>query len=247
VRTWRDTLTPRSCSDDTMTRSAHKSGIAGGPLLQAVSDVVGRPISKQGCSFAGKTDTANVRALLTANEVVVDGPEAKADIEHRVFQALPKIMEAGVNEGVFRYEALPGVKALVAALHARSDVVQGLLTGNLEACCPVKLGAAGIDHSIFPFGAFGSDSADRNTLLPVAVSKYEALMGETISPDRVVVIGDTPADVECATTHGARCLAVASGSYSCAQLEGANPTYCLQDLSDVQTVLGLLFDDGQYE
>ena len=78
-------------------------------------------------------------------------------------------------------------------------------------------------------------------------SEYEALMGETISPDRVVVIGDTPADVECATTHGARCLAVASGSYSCAQLEGANPTYCLQDLSDVQTVLGLLFDDGQYE
>ena len=240
-------LTRSSSSDDTMTRSAHKSGIAGGPLLQAVSEVVGRPISKQGCSFAGKTDTANVRALLTANNVEVDGVADRADIEHQVFQALPRIMEEGVNEGVFKYNTLPGVKELVAALHARSDVVQGLLTGNLEACCPVKLGAAGIDYSLFPLGAYGSDSADRNTLLPVAVSKYEALIGETISPDRVVVIGDTPADVECATTHGSRCLAVASGSYSSAQLEDANPTYCLKDLSDVQTVLGLLFDDGQYE
>jgi phosphoglycolate phosphatase len=230
-----------------MTRSAHASGIGGGPLLEAVSDVVGRPISKEGCSFAGKTDTANVRALLAANAVEVDGPEARADVEHRVFQTLPQIMAAGVAEGRFKYEELPGVRALLAELNSRPDVVQGLLTGNLEACCPVKLGAAGLDYSVFTLGAFGSDSADRNTLLPVAVAKYESLIGEAISPDRIVVIGDTPADVECATTHGARCLAVASGAYDRAALEATNATFCVNDLSDVQTVLGLLFDQGQYE
>ena len=232
--------------DDTMTRSAHTSGVAGGPLLQAVSDVVGRPISKQGCSFGGKTDTANVRALLAANAVELDGPEAQADVEQRVFQALPRVMVAGVADGRFKYEALPGVQALIAELQSRPGVVQGLLTGNLEGCCPVKLGAAGIDHSIFPLGAFG-DSADRNTLLPVAVAKYESLIGKSISPDQIVLIGDTPADVECAATHGARCLAVASGSYDRAALEATNATFCVDDLSDVQTVLGFLLDYGQHE
>lgn len=88
---------------------------------------------------------------------------------------------------------------------------------------------------------------DEPRLLPVAVSKYEALIGQTISPSQVVVIGDTPADVECAVTHGARCLAVASGSFTCKDLEATRATYCLKDLSGVQTVLGLLFDEGQYE
>ena len=140
--------------DDTMTRSAHVSGIAGGPLLQAVSEVVGRPISKGEVSFSGKTDTANIRALLAANAVDVD-PQARADVEHRVFQALPEIMAAGVADGSFKYEALPGVAPLIAELQQRPDVVQGLLTGNLEACCPVKLGAAGLDFGVFILGAYG--------------------------------------------------------------------------------------------
>ena len=145
--------------DDTMTRSAHASGIGGGPLLQAVSEVVGRPITKGGLSFSGKTDAANVRALLAANGVDVD-PQARADVEFRVFQALPAIMAAGVAEGSFKYQALPGVVPLIAELQQRPGVVQGLLTGNLEACCPVKLGAAGLDFGIFALGAYGEPCPD---------------------------------------------------------------------------------------
>ena len=81
----------------------------------------------------------------------------------------------------------------------------------------------------------------------MAVSKYEALIGETINPDQIVIIGDTPADVECAVTHGARCLAVATGSCSRASLEATSATWIVNNLSEVQTILGLLFDDGQYE
>ena len=63
----------------------------------------------------------------------------------------------------------------------------------------------------------------------------------------LLLIGDTPADVECAATHGARCLAVASGSYDRAALEATNATFCVDDLSDVQTVLGFLLDYGQHK
>ena len=138
--------------DDTMTQSAHASGIAGGPILQAVSEVVGRPISKQGLSFNGKTDTGVVRELLVANGVELD-PRARLDVEHAVFKKLPDVMAAGVADGRFSYVPLPGVADLLRELQQRYDVVLGLLTGNLEGCCPVKLGAAGFDHSIFALGA----------------------------------------------------------------------------------------------
>ena len=132
--------------------TAHASGIAGGPILQAVSEVVGRPISKQGLSFHGKTDTGVVRELLVANGVELD-PRARLDVEHAVFKKLPEVMAAGVADGRFSYVPLPGVADLLRELQQRYDVVLGLLTGNLEGCCPVKLGAAGFDHSIFALGA----------------------------------------------------------------------------------------------
>ena len=93
----------------------------------------------------------------------------------------------------------------------------------------------------------GSDSADRNSLLPVALAKYETLLGESITPEQVIIIGDSPADVECASVHGARCLAVSTGASDRSELQGCGASWAVSDLSDTQTVLGLLFDEGQYE
>ena len=72
-------------------------------------------------------------------------------------------------------------------------------------------------------------------------------MGETITPEQVIIIGDSPADVECATVHGARCLAVSTGASDRSELQGCGASWAVSDLSDTQTVLGLLFDEGQYE
>jgi phosphoglycolate phosphatase-like HAD superfamily hydrolase len=214
--------------------------------VQAVSQAAGRPIEKQDCSFSGKTDPQNVRELLAANGIEL-APQARADLEAAAFKVLPDVMAAGVKEGKFRYVALPGVLELLRELGQREGLVQGILTGNLEQCCPVKLGAAGIDHSVFPLGAYGSDSADRNSLVPIAINKYEELLGQSISPADVVVIGDTPMDATCATVHGARCLAVATGSFGRGELEASGAQWVLGDLSDVTTVLSILFDDGQFE
>jgi phosphoglycolate phosphatase-like HAD superfamily hydrolase len=62
-----------------------------------------------------------------------------------------------------------------------------------------------------------------------------------------VVIGDTPRDIRCAQVHGARAVAVATGSYSLAELQQHRPDHCFSDLGDTQTVLRVLTADDKGE
>ena len=54
----------------------------------------------------------------------------------------------------------PGISPLLARLAADPSVTLGLLTGNLEPGARLKLAPPDYNR-YFPFGAFGSDSADR--------------------------------------------------------------------------------------
>jgi phosphoglycolate phosphatase-like HAD superfamily hydrolase len=52
-----------------------------------------------------------------------------------------------------------------------------------------------------------------------------------------VLVGDTPLDVAAALATGARVVAVASGSYSAAELADAGAHAVLPDLTDADRVL----------
>jgi phosphoglycolate phosphatase len=56
----------------------------------------------------------------------------------------------------------------------------------------------------------------------------------------VIVIGDTPHDIDCARVAGARSIAVATGGYTLDQLRDAGADEVLLDLSDTAAVLALL-------
>ena len=77
-------------------------------------------------------------------------------------------------------------------------------------------------------------------LAALAISKYEEQLGATIDPRRVVVVGDTPRDVDCAHAHGCYAFAVATGRYDAAALAAAGADRVVDDLSDstplIQTV-----------
>ena len=49
----------------------------------------------------------------------------------------------------------------------------------------------------------------------------------------MVVIGDTPQDVECALAHGATAIGVAASRYSVADLEAAGAHHALPTLEDI--------------
>ena len=92
----------------------------------------------------------------------------------------------------------------------------------------------------FEWGAFSDDAADRNALVPIARSRAETYDIPAEAIERVIVIGDTPHDIECARVSGARSIAVATGGYSIEQLRHAGADEVLEDLSDTERVLSLL-------
>jgi phosphoglycolate phosphatase len=112
-----------------------------------------------------------------------------------------------------------------------------LLTGNVEPGARVKLTAAGIDPNRFRINAFGSDHEHRPQLPAIAQRRASETLGLDITGERLVVIGDTPADIECGRSLGARAIAVASGHYTVEQLEAHDPYAVFPSLADTEQVV----------
>jgi len=132
---------------------------------------------------------------------------------------------------------MPGVDELLEKLAAETDLQLGLLTGNFERTARIKLDRFGFNRH-FPFGAFGSDHEDRTRLPATAVSRAEKHCGVPIGlGPHILVIGDTPRDVECALVNGATAVGVATGRYTTGQLRDAGAHVVFEDLSDTETVM----------
>ena len=133
---------------------------------------------------------------------------------------------------------LPGMDVL-AMLAARSDCLQGLLTGNVRAGGKVKLASVGCwEH--FAYGAFADGCFNRNELAPRALELARDEYGVEFASDQIFVIGDTPRDVECGQQVQACTIAVATGKYSAAELEAVGPDHVFEDFSDSGAFLAAL-------
>jgi phosphoglycolate phosphatase-like HAD superfamily hydrolase len=136
---------------------------------------------------------------------------------------------------------LPGVADLIPRLGKVDEVLLGLLTGNIEEGARIKLGPTGL-WRYFAVGAFGSDDLDRRRLPSLAARRAQALIGYPFRPEQVLVIGDTPLDIECARAFGAVAVAVATGFHSRAELMTERPDLLFDDLSDIERVLAALLE-----
>ena len=92
----------------------------------------------------------------------------------------------------------------------------------------------------FTITSFGDEAATRADMVALALQKYEVRFKKQIAPDRVIIIGDTPRDVQCAHAHDCLCLAVATGSYSEQQLQDAGADVVVSDLADSAPLLAML-------
>ena len=85
---------------------------------------------------------------------------------------------------------------------------------------------------LFAFGAFGDLHVNRRDLVPIAIERARLAGHAVASASDVVVIGDTPLDVDCARVHGARALAVATGPFSTDALGAAGASVAVETLED---------------
>ena len=128
-------------------------------------------------------------------------------------------------------EILPGVVDLLERLTQLPNVHLGLLTGNVASGASAKLRPHGLGK-YFTVGAYGSDSAVRNHLPPIAIRRAAELHGYPFQPSQTLIIGDSHRDIECARLSGVRSLAVATGGLSVDQLRAHNPDYLAETLLD---------------
>ena len=126
-------------------------------------------------------------------------------------------LDWNLAHGNFPGKVFAGVLDLLEDLSRRTHATLGLLTGNIAGGAASKVLHFGLS-SFFPFGAYGCDHHDRNRLGPIALQRAATHAGRPFTPDETWVIGDTPKDIDCAHTIGARCLAVATGRFSPAEL-----------------------------
>jgi phosphoglycolate phosphatase-like HAD superfamily hydrolase len=193
--------------------------------------------------MSGKTDPQIVKEYLA----VLGVPETPVVVEE-VLRSLEGQLATAAAAGELAAggAACPGTGEVLRQLAGDSRVASTLLTGNMAANALVKVAAFGLDRWLdLSLGAYGSDAADRNLLVPVALQRLAAERGVELAPEEAWVIGDTPRDLECARAGGARCLLVATGRYGFSELAALGPDAVLDDLSDTPVVTELLTGDLQ--
>src|SRR5919109_3744901 len=191
----------------------------------AFQELYGVPADIGEYTDAGMTDPEVGR--LTFMKVVGREPEARefARLLARRNELLTKTVAESKG-----YRVLPGVKELLPRL-CHDGYLLGLTTGGVETAAHIKLERAHLNR-YFHFGGYGSDSTDRAALTRKAIERASTILGEPLSRDQVLDVGDTPLDVDGAHAGGALSVGVATGHYSTDQLEAAGADFVLSTLED---------------
>lgn len=201
-------------------------GAARDSYAHALEDVYGFRGDLRRYDFSGRTDPQITYMVLR------DSGHSDAEIESR----LPELWNAYLDRlsqraTPDRVRALPGINRLLETLDARTDMMLALLTGNIEAGARIKLAGPALNH-YFPFGAFGSDSPNREELPPIAVERASQIDGHRFRGREVVIIGDSIHDVRCGAPHDATTIAIASGKTPAERLRAENPHHFFESAEE---------------
>jgi len=223
--------------DGTLIRSAKIGGYKEYtiPVLEEIFGTSGRLAEME---VSGMTD------LQIVFEALRDASISQDDILARTEVLVSRLTEEArkvTGNGVKFFELLPGVRETFEALAAHPRYESALVTGNIKPMAQLKMELVGLDHFFTLPGAFGDESHNRRDLPAKAAERIRNHLQMDLAPERFIVIGDTPNDIDCARHFGARAVAVGTGrSFSETQIRACKPDALLPDLADVELVLRTL-------
>ncbi|MFE4519873.1 HAD family hydrolase [Kitasatospora sp. NPDC056783] len=181
----------------------------------------------------GRTDRLIMREMFDRDGLVQPG----WDVIQAALEAAGRVWSEALR---LRGRALPGVRQALTAVAQEPGVVSSVLTGNIAANARVKLAAFGLDGLVdLEVGAYGADHRDRAALVAVARDRIHVAHAFPAGAP-VVLVGDTPRDVEAALTSGVHVVAVATGVHSASDLRMAGAEVVLPDLTDTAALLAHL-------
>jgi phosphoglycolate phosphatase len=189
----------------------------------AFNELYGIPADIGKFTEAGMTDP--VVGRLTFRSLIGHEP-SPAELARVISHYLMRLPEEVADSS--GYKVLAGVDELLPRL-CRAGFLLGITTGAVEAAAHIKLARANLNR-FFSFGGYGSDSADRGELTRKAIARAGEILGSSVDPQLVLVLGDTPKDIVAAHAAHAIGVGVASGHYSKDELVGAGADYVLGSL-----------------
>lgn len=218
-------------------------GIGGRSLYQAIEEIChekglfgNNPTPKLGrVRMSGGMDTQIVYDIL---EGVL--PESTVQqLLPDIFDRIAKLLREGCQAEGANVILLDGVQELISTVADHEACLPGLLTGNNKGGAAAKLDVFNL-NPFFQLGAFGDDARSRNALPAIAASRAFEKTGVRFTGKDIVIIGDTPRDIECARHAGAYAIAVATGQYTRAELTPHQPDVLFDDLSDTQNIMATI-------
>lgn len=176
--------------------------------------------------FAGRTDTGLVQEFFRRHDIEPTACNVQRFFDAYVFwlDHLLGQLNGGICPHV--WEFLRDLRALP------QPPLLGLLTGNIRLGAEIKLRHFQLWEE-FQTGGFGDDHMDRNRIAAVARDRGSRVLKGKLRGEEILVIGDTPLDIECARAIDAKVLAVATGGLTLEQLQAHQPDWAVEDLRRV--------------
>ncbi|HEX6160321.1 MAG TPA: HAD family hydrolase [Thermoanaerobaculia bacterium] len=209
-------------------------GASRGAFKEALESVYGYDRDLSVYDFSGRTDPQIAFMVLRDAGFTDETIAAKIDTLWEVYLA-----GLARNATPGRVKVLPGMRELVEALAERDDVTLALLTGNIEPGARLKLAGPSL-NDYFPFGAFGSDSPDRQQLPPIAMRRASEMYGHEVRGENVVILGDSIYDVRCGVPYEATTIAIASGKTPAEKLRAENPRHFFESAEDFDGLMAAI-------
>lgn len=210
-------------------------GVAGEAMRAAMERVYGGASTEARLSYAGKTD----RQIILETFVGRGHDELVSTLDHFTATYIEEL--TGRRDAFLtRCRVLDGAVAALERL-TTADVIQSVLTGNLQPIARIKLDLMVLSRFLdLESGAYGSDHHRRTELAPIAAARAKQRYGRAFTGVDVVVIGDTPHDIDCGRAAGAHTIAVATGPFAADALRTHGADIVLENLADTDAVIAAI-------
>ena len=194
----------------------------------AFKKILNLDFSLEEWTYSGCTDLQIIHEFMDSN-----GVKKKPEVIEKIVRCMiDYFMEQDLSKAVM----FPGVTRLLKELSERDDVILALLTGNIEEIAYAKLRHFKIDE-YFLFGGFGGTTPVRSELVDFARKEAEKHHKIKIGRKDIIIIGDTPRDIEAARKARIKVIAVSTGNYDRGQLRDEKPDYLFENLEDTEKVI----------
>ena len=187
---------------------------------KACHAVLGHPLPLDQVKVSGSTDPRILRDAFAAAGIT---DECWRPHQSRLLEAICAVVEQDADQ--MQLTIMPGVVEALGHLAARRKWL-GVATGNLEAIGWLKLERTGLREH-FTFGGFSDAHEHRADMIAAAADAARNLAGTDAS---IVVVGDTPSDINAARANHLPIIAVATGHSSFDSLLEHAPEICAETL-----------------